>query len=120
MDIRSKPTFVLHGHDPCLFAILLCFPFCSHLGFYVCHVYHVYPLYATLLCSLPLLLPWLVYWFLVIAFACTHTERGCMEPGHGLLGTSKRDEYVSMQNLSQVATISRFRSLAFPFGYVLF
>ena len=57
MDIRSKPTFVPCGHCPCLFAILLCFPFCSHPSFYVCHVYHVYLLYASLLCYLHLFLP---------------------------------------------------------------
>ena len=46
MDIRSQPTFFPRGHHfllvclfTCLFAILLCFPFCSYPGFYVCHVY---------------------------------------------------------------------------------
>ena len=95
MDIRSKPTFVPCGHCPCLFAILLCFPFCSHPNFYVCHVYHVYLLYASLLCSLHLFLPQLICWFLVFAFAYTHMERGRMELRHGLLGTSKMGEDVS-------------------------
>ena len=95
INIQSKPTFVPCGHHPCLFAILPCFPFCSHLGFYVCHVYLVYLLYASLLCSLHLFLPWLVRWFLVFTFACTHMERGCMELGHGLLGASKRGKDVS-------------------------
>ena len=96
MNIRSKPTFVPRGHHPCLFAILLCFPFCSHPGFYVCHVYHVYLLYASLLCSMHLLLPWLVCWFLVFAFACTHTKQGRLELRHGLPRASKRGKDVSM------------------------
>ena len=95
MDIRSKPTFIPHGHHPCLFAILLCFPFYSHPGFYFCHVYHVYLLYASLLCSLHLFIPWLVCWFLVFAFACTHMEWGCLELGHGLPSASKMGEDVS-------------------------
>ena len=40
MDIRSKPIFASRGHHLSLFAILLCFPFCLHPGFYLCHVYH--------------------------------------------------------------------------------
>ena len=64
IDIRSKPTFALREHHLSLFAILLCFPFCLHPGFYVCHVYHVYLLYASLLCSVHLFLPWLVCCFL--------------------------------------------------------
>ena len=96
IDIQSKPTFVPHGHYPCLFAILLCFPFCLHPGFYLCHVYHVYPLYASLLCFLHLFLPWLVCRFLIFTFACMHAD------------------------MSQATTVSRFRSLVFPFSYVLF
>ena len=96
MDIWSKPTFVSNGHHPCLFAILLCFLFCLHLGFYVCHVYHVYLLYAYVLCSLHLFLTWLVCWFLVFAFACTHTKQGRLELGHGLPRASKRGKDVSM------------------------
>ena len=41
-------------------------------------------------------LPLLVYWFLAFGFACTYIERGCMELGHGLLGTSKKGEDTSM------------------------
>ena len=41
-------------------------------------------------------LPFLVYWFLVFAFACTHMERGRMELGHGLLGASKKGKDASM------------------------
>ena len=96
MEIWSKPTFVSNGHHPCLVAILLCFFFCLHLDFYVCHVYHVYLLYASLLCSLHLFLTWLICWFLVFAFACTHTKQGRLELGHGLPRASKRGKDVSM------------------------
>ena len=34
--------------------------------------------------------PFLVYWFLVFAFACTHMERGYMDLGRDLLDTSKK------------------------------
>jgi len=33
----------------CLFALLLV---CSHIFFYVCHIYHVYLLHASIMCSL--------------------------------------------------------------------
>ena len=95
MDIQSKPTFVPHEHQPCLFAILLCFLFCPHPSFYVYRVYHVYLFFSFLLCSLHLFLPWLVCCFHVFAFACTHMERGCMELGYVLPGTSKRGKDVS-------------------------
>ena len=49
------------------------------------------------------LFPLLVCWFLVLAFACTHMERGCMELGHGLPGHV---------DISQTAMFSRFRGLA--------
>ena len=42
-----------------------------------------------------------------------------MELGHGFPGIGKKGANASMQ-ISQVAVFSRFRSLAFPFGYVLF
>ena len=89
----------------CLFAV---FPVCllSHLFallfvrlhpcFYACHVYHAYLLYASFIHFLHIFLPLLVCWFLVFAFACTHTERGCMELGHGLLGASKKGTSASM------------------------
>ena len=37
-------------------------------------------------------LPFLVYWFLVFAFACTHMEQERMELGHGLPDTSEKGE----------------------------
>ena len=40
--------------------------------------------------------PLLICWFLVFAFACTHMERGQIELGHGLLGTSKKGADASM------------------------
>ena len=56
-----------------------------------------------LICFMPLshalhisFFPLLVYWFLVLAFACTHMKQGCMELGHGLLGASKKGEDASM------------------------
>ena len=73
---------------PCLFPFLLV----CLLSCYICHVYLLYLLYAFLLCSLHLFLPWLVFWFLVFAFTCTH-----MELGHDLPGTSKRGEDVNMK-----------------------
>ena len=96
MDIQSKPTFVPLKHHPCLFAIFLCFPFRSHPSFYVCHVYHVYLLYASLLCSFHLFLPCLICWFLVFAFACTHIEWGHMELWHSLSSATNKGEDVSI------------------------
>ena len=109
MDIRSKPTFVPCGHY-LLFTFLHVW---LHPCFYVWHIYHVYLLHASIICSLHLFLPLLAYWFLVFAFACTHMGRGRMELGDGLLGVSKRDADVSMW-LIQAVVVSRFRSLAFP------
>ena len=63
---------------------------------YACHVYHAYMFYASFICSLHLFLPLLVYWSLVLAFACTHMKRGRMELGHDLPGTSKKGEDVSL------------------------
>ena len=63
---------------------------------YACHVYHAYMLYASFICSLHLFLPLLVYWFLVLAFACTHMKRGRMELGHDLPGACKKGEDVSL------------------------
>ena len=92
----SDPNLHLSLANTALVCLLSCFvsPFFSHPGFYVCHVYYVYLLYASLLCSLHLFLPWLICWFLVFAFACTHMERGRMELGHGLPGVNKMGEDV--------------------------
>ena len=92
----SDPNLHLSLADTTLVCLFVCylalFPF--FLTSYVCHVNHVYLIYSSLLCSLRLFLPWLVYWFLVFAFACTHMEWGCLELGHGLPGTNKRGEDV--------------------------
>ena len=97
MDIWSKPTFVPHRQHPWLFAILLCFPFCSYPGFSVCHVFHVccFMPFCCALCIFPF--NGLSASFFVFAFACMHMKQGCMELGHGLPGASKRCEDVSMQ-----------------------
>ena len=59
----ANTTFCLF---PCLFAFLfvcslsclfVCSLICSHPFFYACYVYHVYLLYASLLCFLHLFLP---------------------------------------------------------------
>ena len=98
MDIRSKPTFVPHRHHLSFAFSLVCLLSCLFILWlimspticYFCHVYHAYLLHASFICSLHLSFPLLVCWFLFFAFACTYMERGCMELGHGLLGTSKK------------------------------
>ena len=108
MDIQSKPTFVPHKHHllfalllvcllscllACLFAFLLSvclFILWLVMSPVICYACHAYLLYASFICSLHLFFPLLVYWFLVLAFACTHMERECIELGHSLPGTSKR------------------------------
>ena len=98
--IRSKPTFVPYGHH-LLFAFLLvclflCLLVCLLSCFFACHVYHAYLLYASFICSLHLLLPLLVCWFLIFAFASTYMEWGCVELGQGLPITSKKGKVASM------------------------
>ena len=63
--------------------------------------------------------PLLVYWFLVFAYPCTHIAR--------TLGArawsprcKRKGRKVKHVDLSQEVAFSRFRSLVFPFGYVLF
>ena len=114
MDIGSKPTSI-----PCRHHLLFIFLLVCQLSCYACHLYHAHLSCASFVYSLHLFLPLLVYLFLVFACACTHMERGCMELEDGLLGASKRSTNASMQ-ISQATMFSRFRSLAFPFGYVLF
>ena len=90
MDIQSKPTFIPCGHH-LLCAFLLVFPFVCVFAFS-----HVYLLHAPFICSLCFFLPLLVCWFLVLAFACMHMERGCLELGHDLLGATKKGANASM------------------------
>ena len=91
-----------------LFCLLACLPSCfldclfiswlvmSPTICYAYHVYHAYLLYASFICSLHLFLPLLVCWFFVLAFACTHMERGSIELGHGLPGESKKGKDASL------------------------
>ena len=114
MDIRSK-LLSLVDTTFCLLSWMFAFSLvCPHPCFYVCHIYHVYLLHASIMCSLHLFLPLLACWFLVFTFACTHMERGRMELGHGLPSASKGDTDARMW-LSQAAVVSRFRMLASPF-----
>ena len=80
----------------CLFSFsLVCLLSC----FFACHVYLAYLLYASFICFTHLFLSiacFLVCWFLVLAFPCTHMERGRMELRLGLPGASKRGENASM------------------------
>ena len=133
MDIRSKPIFIPHGHY-LLFAILLVYPLLVVAILLVYPFAHMFAhiLYAMLviaillarfapfcyyLCISPF--PLLVYWFLVFALACTHMEQGHMELGHSLPGASKKGRGCKHVDISQAAAVSKSRSLALPFGYVL-
>ena len=95
MDIWSKPTFVPRGHQ-LLFAFLLVY-------LLACFLVSLLAMSIMLICFMPFshalhisFFPLLVYWFLVLAFACTHMKQGCMELGHGLLSASKKGEDASM------------------------
>ena len=132
MDIRSKSTFVPRGHHllfaqflVCLFAcrlaiLLICLITCLFVSLLPCSpcLLCLSALYL-FICSLHLFFPLLACCFLVFTFACTHMERGRLELGHSLPKAGKKGTDASMW-LSQVAVFSRLRSLAFPFGYVLF
>ena len=97
MDIWSKPTFfsrrhhllfpfLLFGLLACLLASLLLSLRCMLCLFDLC--LFIYPLHS--------FLPSLFCWFLVFAFACTHTKRGRTELAHCLLSASKKGEDVSI------------------------
>ena len=91
MDIWSKPTFAPCGHH-LLFAFSLVCILVSLLAMSIMLIYFM-PLSHALCISF---FPLLVCWFLVLAFTCTHIERGRMELGHGLPGASKKGEDASM------------------------
>ena len=118
MDTWCKSTFVPRGHH-LLFAFLLVCLFASLLAFW----FLCFPCLSCLsvlclsICSLHLFLLLFVYWFLVIAFACTPMERGGMELGHGPLGANKKRCGCKHVDVSQVAVFDGFRSLAFPFWF---
>ena len=80
MDIRSKPTLVPHEHHLLFCFLLVCLHACLL----------AYLLYASFICSLHLFLPFLVCWFIVFAFTCTHMEWKRMELRHGLPSVSKK------------------------------
>ena len=110
MDIWSRPTLVACGHHLLFAFLLLCLPCLSCLS-----------VLCLFICFLYLFLPLLFCWLLIFAFACTHMERGRLELGYSLPNASKKGTDASMSMwLSQAVVFSRFRSLAFPFGYVLF
>ena len=97
MDIRSKPTFVPLGHHLLFAFLLVCLHACLLAFLFLClSCLSCYLLYASFIFSLHLLLPLLVCWVLVFAFACTHMEKGRMELGHGLPSVSKKGEDASM------------------------
>ena len=86
----AKTSFCLLS---CLFAFLLV---CLLFGFFACHAYHAYPLYAFSYALCIFFFPLLVYWFLVFAFVCTHMKQGRMELGHILPSASKKGTSASM------------------------
>ena len=101
----------------CLFAFsLVCLLSC----FFACHVYLVYLLYATFICSLHLFLPLLVCWFLVFVFACTHMEQGRKDQGHDLPSASKKSEDASKCIQAKWLCSIDLGVQPLPFGYVLF
>ena len=120
MDIRSKPTFVPYGHHPCLFAILLCFPFLL-ASWFLClpclSCLSTLCLFIMLFASFPSMASLSVSCLFLCMYAhgarmhgATAQSPRCKQKGQGY-------EHV---DISQVAAISRFSSLAFPFCYVLF
>ena len=101
LSLANTTSFLL----ACLFAFLLvCFLSClfaislvySHPCFYVYHIYHVYLLHASIMCSLHLFLPLLACWFLVFVFACTHMKQGRMELRQGFSSACKKGANASM------------------------
>ena len=120
MDIWSKSTLVSRGHHLLFAFLLVCLTTCLLASLFLCLPCSSWlSALCLFICSLQLFFPWLVCWFLVFAFACTNMERGHLELRHSLPSTGKKGMDVSMW-LSQAAVFNRFRSLALPFGYVLF
>ena len=92
----SNPNLHLSIADTtfCLFVCLLSSSFVHLTCLISCHILCL-PCLSCLsalclfICSLHHFLPFLVCWFLVFTFACTHMEQECIELGHGLPGASK-------------------------------
>ena len=132
MDIRSKSTFVPCGYHllftflfvylfACLLAILLvcllacllaslslCLPCISCLST-LCLLHMHFASFPSIVCLLVFFLCLCMY----THGARTHDVR------HGFPSVRKKGANASMQ-ISQVVVFNRFRSLAFPFGYLLF
>ena len=110
----ANTTFCLLS---CLFAFsLVCLLSC----FFACNVYHAYLLYASIIC----------FTHLFLSIACLLVSCLCIciyTYGARTHGTRARSPWRKQKgwgckhvNISQVAMFSRFRSLAFPFWFVLF
>ena len=97
-------TMKLWAFDPNIHLSLTDISFCSLSRLFTlllvcsfaCHAYHAYLLYASSYALCTSSFHCLSADFLFFPFACTHIERGHMELGHGLLGTSKKGAGVSM------------------------
>ena len=122
MDIWSKPTFVPRGHH-LLFAILLVYPFARMFAL-IRHAMLVISISLVCIASFcyyfHIFLPLLICWFSCLCLCMyTHGART-----HGPRAWSPRRKQKGHEckhaNMSWVAAVSRFRGLAFPFGYVLF
>ena len=75
MDTRFKTIFIPCRHH-LLFAFLLVYLFACLLAFllFCLPCLSCLSTFCLFICSLHLFLPWLICWFLVFAFACTHME----------------------------------------------
>ena len=96
-------TFDPNLHCPSWTPPFVCFLAYLPSRLFACFLVSLHAMSIMLSCFMPLsyafcifFLPFLVYWFLVFAFACTHMERGRMELRHGLLGASKKGKDASM------------------------
>ena len=123
-------TMKLWTSEPNLHLFLMDTTFCSFsclcdvslvclLSSYACHVYHAYLLYASFICSLHLF-PSIACFLVFCLCLCMYTYR---TRTHGARARSpkrkQKGQGCEHVNMSQATAVSRFRSLAFPFGYVL-
>ena len=116
MDIRSKPTFVPREHHFLFAFSLVCLLSC----FFACHVYHAYLLYTSFICSLHLF-PSIAC--LLVPCLCLYMyTHGVRMLGDRAQSPRRKQKGCKCEHveISQAAMFSRFMSLAFPFGYVLF
>ena len=109
MDIRSKPTFIPHGHDllfislpvslfACLLALMLYLPCLSTLSA-LCLFIMLFASFPSMACLLVSCLCLYMYTHGVRAWSPRHKQKGW--------GCEHED-------MSQAVAISRFRSLTFP------